>query len=190
MIRLIGILTGFALGIAILILAFGIPDLAPPQPAGESTGARVAEPGEPPGEVPPAVLEVEEQTPPAAAEPVSPLAEERVAPPPTAQAEEPANPAPTPAAAAVAEPDAVPVEDLPPAVPPAVNWYAFWSPFRSRIAADGFVAELQRTTGLDYRVVKLKPGIYEVAFAYTDDADIEDKLNRISAATGMDMTGG
>ena len=74
--------------------------------------------------------------------------------------------------------------------PSVQNWYAFWSPFRSRVAADGFIAELQRTTGLDYRVVKLKPGIYEVAFAYTDDADIRDKLDRITAATGMDMTGG
>ena len=87
-------------------------------------------------------------------------------------------------------PIAPPVEEPPPAAAPTQNWYAFWSPFRSRIAADGFVAELQRTTGLDYRVVKLKPGIYEVAFAYSDDADIRDKLDRISAATGMDMSGG
>jgi hypothetical protein len=70
------------------------------------------------------------------------------------------------------------------------NWYAFWSPFRSEIAADGFIAELQRTTGLDYRVVKLEPGIYEVAFAYTDPTDRQDKLDRISAATGLDMSGG
>ena len=109
------------------------------------------------------------------------------------------------------EPDAVPepeevalsaaiVEPQAPPQTPAVvervpestehNWYAFWSPFRSEIAADGFVSELQRTTGLDYRVVKLKPGIYEVAFAYTDDADIREKLTRISAATGLDMSGG
>ena len=70
------------------------------------------------------------------------------------------------------------------------HWYAFWSPFRSEIAANGFVARLQQTTGMDYRVVKLKPGVYEVAFAYSDQADIEQKLARISAATGLDMTGG
>jgi hypothetical protein len=70
------------------------------------------------------------------------------------------------------------------------NWYAFWSPFRSEIAANGFVEKLQETTGIDYRVVKVKTGVYEVAFAYTDDADIEDKLARISNATGLDMTGG
>jgi hypothetical protein len=70
------------------------------------------------------------------------------------------------------------------------NWYAFWSPFRSELAADGFISELQRTTGLDYRVVKLKPGVYEVAFAYTDPIDRQDKLEQISAATGLDMSGG
>jgi hypothetical protein len=70
------------------------------------------------------------------------------------------------------------------------KWYAFWSPFRSELAADGFISELQRTTGLDYRVVKLKPGVYEVAFAYTDPIDRQDKLEQISAATGLDMSGG
>lgn len=70
------------------------------------------------------------------------------------------------------------------------HWYAFWSPFRSEIAADGFVSELQRTTGLDYRVLKLKPGVYEVAFAYYDDSDIQQKLTQISSATGLDLSGG
>ena len=46
------------------------------------------------------------------------------------------------------------------------------------------------TTGLDYRVVKLKPGVYEVAFAYSDDADVETKLAQISTATGLDLSGG
>jgi hypothetical protein len=70
------------------------------------------------------------------------------------------------------------------------GWFAFWSPFRSELAANGFVSELQRTTGLDYRVVRLKPGVYEVAFAYSDKNDIQDKLTRISDATGLDLSGG
>ena len=70
------------------------------------------------------------------------------------------------------------------------NWYSFWSPFRSEIAANGFVSGLQETTGIDYRVVKVKTGVYEVAFAYLDDQDVQDKLARISAATGLDMSGG
>lgn len=70
------------------------------------------------------------------------------------------------------------------------RWYAFWSPFRSEFAANGFMTQLQRTTGLDYRVVKQKPGVYEVAFAYTDDADAEQKLAQISQATGLDVPEG
>ena len=69
----------------------------------------------------------------------------------------------------------------------AQHWYAFWSPFRSEIAASGFVEQLQRVTGLDYRVVKVKPGVYEVAFAYSDDTDISTSLSQITAATGLQM---
>ena len=85
---------------------------------------------------------------------------------------------------------APPVE--PQAVPQTAteSWYAFWSPFRSELAANGFVSQLQRTTGMDYRVVKLKPGVYEVAFLYSSDGDIETKLAQISAATGLEMPGG
>ncbi len=70
------------------------------------------------------------------------------------------------------------------------NWYAFWSPFRSELAANGFIAQLQRTTGLDYQVVKQAPGVYVVAFAYSDDGDIQGKLTTISNATGLDLPGG
>jgi hypothetical protein len=49
------------------------------------------------------------------------------------------------------------------------------------------VKQLQRVTGLDYRVVKLEPGVYEVAFAYADDAEIDGYLSTISAATGLDL---
>ena len=73
--------------------------------------------------------------------------------------------------------------------PDSLQWYAFWSPFRSKIAASGFVTQLQRVTGLDYRVVKIKPGVYEVAFAYAEDEDIPVNLSQISAATGLDMPG-
>lgn len=117
---------------------------------------------------------------------------------------------------AEAEPDALPKDESPDAIPPividprddenvsppaaplsatpesatestTVRWYAFWSPFRSRVAANGFVAQLQRVTSLDYRVVNVKPGVYEVAFAYADDADIEASLTEISTATGLSV---
>ena len=72
----------------------------------------------------------------------------------------------------------------------AQQWYAFWSPFRSEIAASGFVDQLQRVTGLDYRVVKVKPGVYEVAFAYADDDEITINLSQITAATGLQLPEG
>lgn len=93
--------------------------------------------------------------------------------------------------------DAMPVaidDDLPLDVadisaPREIFWYSFWNPFRSEIAANGFVTQLERVTGLDYRVVKVKSGVYEVAFAYDDDAERNNKLSQISDATGLDLTG-
>jgi hypothetical protein len=181
MIRLIGILTGSALAVTAMLVAVGVPELVGPVAA------------------------------PAAASPT-----EAAMPDVEAAVEVPPRPDPVQPATAsdeidIAASDLETVEDVPiefevpvekleqpvlaPAPEPAPtsqtdNWYAFWSPFRSEIAADGFIAELQRTTGLDYRVVKLKPGVYEVAFAYTDPTDRQDKLDRISAATGLDMSGG
>lgn len=76
------------------------------------------------------------------------------------------------------------------AIDNAQSWYAFWSPFRSEFAAAGFVDQLQRVTGLDYRVVKVKPGVYEVAFAYIEDTDINNNLSQITAATGLELPEG
>ena len=97
-----------------------------------------------------------------------------------------------PDAEPVSEPDAEPVAAAKIPEPPIAgdNWYPFWTPFRSELAANGFVAQLQRTTGLDYQVVKQAPGVYVVAFAYSDDGDIQGKLTAISTATGLDFPGG
>lgn len=68
-----------------------------------------------------------------------------------------------------------------------LQWYSFWNPFRSEIAARGFVTQLEKVTGLDYRVVKVKTGVYEVAFAYDNDVERRTKLSQISAATGLEL---
>lgn len=173
MIRLIGILTGSALAVAFLIVTLGIPQLEPRQPQSTAPPEPEAQPEFPPMAAP------------------QPVAQPDFAPTPAPQ------PAPKPEPAVVELPEAPPdvppepavvVEDAP--LPVEQQWYAFWSPFRSKVAADGFVAQLQRTTGLDYRVVKRKPGVYEVAFAYSDDSDIQEKLTQISSATGLDLSGG
>lgn len=68
-----------------------------------------------------------------------------------------------------------------------LSWYSFWNPFRSEIAANGFVSQLEKVTGIDYRVVKIETGVYEVAFAYRDDAERRAKLEQISLATGLEL---
>ena len=174
MLRIIGILTGAALAIAFLIVALGVPEFAKretevnPEPVPDMT----AQP-EP------------------LAEP-EPDAAVQVTPEPEAEAvaEAVAEPAPEPDYEALVEQIFAPTPE-PESEPAPVldeNWYAFWSPFRSELAANGFVSKLQESTGIDYRVVKIKTGLYEVAFAYSDDEDIQDKLARISAATGLDMS--
>ncbi|NCF14926.1 MAG: hypothetical protein GWP62_06425 [Gammaproteobacteria bacterium] len=174
MLRLIGILTGSAIAVAFLIVALGVPDFSAPEPEQQAVAdmsrepvvAAVPEPA--PDLLPVPVPEPEPE--PAPVEEPEPQADLEQAPDPETEAliEQIFNPGP---------------EDL-----IEENWYAFWSPFRSEIAARGFVAKLQETTGIDYRVVKVKTGVYEVAFAYDDDADIQEKLARISSATGLNMT--
>lgn len=172
MIRLIGILTGSAIAVAILIVALGLPKFAAPEaptPAITEPLKKVAyEPPPEPEAAAPVIAEIE--------------LEDRPLP------ETVATTAPEP----LPEDDVVPPQDEIESLPEPVDqhWYAFWSPFRSEIAANGFVSQLQRNTGLDYRVVKLKPGVYEVAVAYSDDSDIQEKLTQISSATGLDLSGG
>jgi len=144
MVRILGILCGSAISVAVLIIALGVPEFTL-QP--KTTVEPVVEPVVPP-----------------IAEPAVEAYEEPLIEPTTEVAVE--SPAPQ---------------------PQTEHWYAFWSPFRSELAANGFVSQLQRTTGMDYRVVQLKPGVYEVAFLYAGEDDIESKLVAISAATGLEI---
>jgi len=160
MIRLLGAITGSALALAALLVLVGVPQFK-------------AEPNDVTQSVVTLPLRVE---------PVEEIIEV------PAVVEEPVVAEAQPVATEIA---ATPVVDEVAALlPNTQQWFAFWSPFRSEIAASGFVTQLQRVTGLDYRVVKIKPGIYEVAFAYSDDMDIPINLSRISAATGLDMPEG
>jgi hypothetical protein len=186
MLRIIGILIGSALAIGLIIVTLGLPTLTPP-----SSGSVTELPGS--GSVTdleeiPQVIETA-----ASGAPDIPHPAEGAVPEPDGLETDPEldpeqlveqifSPVPQPEPASEPEPDPEPAIEE--------NWYAFWSPFRSELAANGFVSRLQETTGIDYRVVKIKTGVYEVAFAYTDDADVQDKLSRIAAATGLDMSGG
>jgi hypothetical protein len=173
MMRLLGVLVGSALAVAALVVFVGIPEF--------TTESNVVETAV-------ITLPMRGGTPAPEAESAAPAQEAQVAAATPAPAEEPA------AAAASADtqtaPQAVEAADVPAPSEIALHWYAFWSPFRSEVAANGFVDQLQRVTGLDYRVVKVKPGVYEVAFAYQDDQDITASLSQISAATGLALPEG
>jgi len=176
-IRLMGILTGSAIAVGFLIVALGIPELATEQT------------------MPIPAVEPINKAPPTTTPAIAEIPPPRPAPEAAAQLDEaiPYESLEADVESSAATPDTTletPLQADEPRPTTDAGWFAFWSPFRSEIAANGFVSELQRTTGLDYRVVKLKPGVYEVAFAYSDKSDIEDKLTRISAATGLDLSGG
>lgn len=169
--RFLGVIVGSTIAVAALVVFVGIPEF--------TTESNVAEPTV-------ITLPMRAETP--APEPVV------AAPQETEPAADPVDPPvlPEPVADTPAEPPPIEPADEVPAVDPEVplQWYAFWSPFRSEVAANGFVDQLQRVTGLDYRVVKVKPGVYEVAFAYEDDQDITVNLSQISAATGLQLPEG
>lgn len=172
MIRLIGILTGSAIALAFLIVVLGLPKFVTSQTATpvitQPIKEAVYEPSPEPEATAPVIMAAEIEDPPESESLVQEMPE------------------------LLPQEDALqPVDEIEPLQEPIdQQWYAFWSPFRSEIAANGFVSQLQRNTGLDYRVVKLKPGVYEVAFAYSDESDIQEKLTQISSATGLDLSGG
>jgi len=180
MMRLLGVLVGSALAIAALVVFIGIPEFTAETSVADNTVITLpmrsgpAEPVEPG-----AVVESE-----VAAADAEGLVEATAAPFPASveQDLEPLQEIPAEPDIAVAEPPQ-PLQD-------PQQWYAFWSPFRSEIAASGFVDQLQRVTGLDYRVVKVKAGVYEVAFAYATDDEITLNLSQISAATGLKLPEG
>ena len=167
MMRLLGVLVGSALAVAALVVFIGVPEFTNENSVAGNTVITLPMRSEPAA---------------AAAIPAAPAAavvnDDLAA---IAEPESRIEPEPEPEIIEAAPEEAL--DEL-------QQWYAFWSPFRSEIAASGFVDQLQRVTGLDYRVVKIKPGVYEVAFAYVHDAEITDSLSQITAATGLQLPEG
>jgi len=203
MIRMLGVLCGAAIAIGLLTWLVGVPQFTQERTSLPEPITRVELPGasETDSEV------AGETTAVAATETASDvtpeLTDDAVTQEPTSEDVTTAGAAPAPpaepdvdvaSAPANAEAGLEPLgPDTAPAPPVDIEdepkWFAFWSPFRSELAANGFVARLQSVTGLDYRVVRIKPGVYEVAFAYGDDDEIDAKLATISSATGLQLAG-
>ena len=138
MLKLIGILIGSALAVAFLIIALGMPDFSASEPEQPVAAGVAAEQIASSGSVTELVLSepndtelvlASSETDPELIEAPEPAAAVAPAPDTEALIEQIFNPGPEPV-----------VEE---------NWYAFWSPFRSEIAANGFISKLQETTGID-----------------------------------------
>ena len=180
MIRMLGVLCGAAIAIALLTWLVGIPQFTSEREAADAPLTVVALRDSVTADPPEPAMPVAD-----ANEPAAPEAAPQVEPLPDAD-----SPVGKEPAAVSATSDAYqrePVLEM--AAFPGPQWFAFWTPFRSEIAASGFIGRLQSVTGLDYRVVKVRPGVYEVAFAYTEEAEIHSNLSTISAATGLDLPG-
>ncbi|MEL6950233.1 MAG: hypothetical protein AAGM16_08970 [Pseudomonadota bacterium] len=188
MIRFMGFATGAAVAVGFMLFLFGAPQ-APdvePEPAVEP----------PQLETHPIAAEAPEPLPPSAAPIVehSEVAVEREAEVTPAQAEAPTVENITVAQAVEATPDVIETSEpatriavADDAPPRDLQWHAFWSPFRSRIAANGFISRLESVTGFDYRVVQIDSGVYEVAVGYASDDERRNKLAAIAEATGLEM---
>ena len=190
MFRLLGFLIGSAASIGVMLLLLGVPELHLSNP--QLDKGRFDEALEKLRHKAQSVDSIARET----TEKLSAALEEVAeAAPDTTEA--PVQPDPEPVLIPVTRDDVPLIADdsriaAPVAIAPIahdLHWHAFWNPFRSRIAADGFVSQLEKVTGLDYRVVKVKTGVYEVAFAYEDDSERRNRLSQISAATGLELPG-
>lgn len=195
MIRLLGAITGSALALATLLVVIGIPQFKTEPAASETAIVTLPRPTSPvdTGDDVSDMTDVDVavEPPEASAANTNVIAggaaiETAVTAVDVAAIENETRPVSPPVAESRDE-VLLPAVESRPALDTPQSWYAFWSPFRSELAANGFVAQLQSVTGLDYRVVRVKPGVYEVAFAYEDDADITTNLTQITAATGLEL---
>jgi len=174
MFRLLGFLIGSATAITIILLVLGIPEFNLTDPVNDQRRFD-------------AVVEKLREKQQEVADVAKTMIDEVAAVDDGQDNIEPVTEQALPESSAQPLPDAPDFADYYPAIQHELQWYSFWNPFRSEIAASGFVTQLEKVTGLDYRVVKVRTGIYEVAFAFDSDVERRTKLSQISAATGLDL---
>ena len=173
MFRILGFILGSAVSIAAIFMVLGVPEIR--LPSVEADQARFEAALQKIREKLPVVAEIADAT-------------EEVAVPTEAAMESVADEPLAPAAAdLINEATTEPMTDPKDMHNPEQHWHEFWNPFRSEIAARGFVSQLEKVTGLDYRILKVEAGVYQVGFAYSDDNERRSKISQISAATGLDL---
>lgn len=198
MFRLLGFITGTALAVGVIVMVMGMPawrDLAPAtsetpppaEPLPDTAPPREGTPAGKPGSAiagAPAGTASPLDTGPDSETAFADQAADFIAPP--AATEGPETTAATPAETGPAPTD-LPDSGETGTRSAEPQWHSFWNPFRSEIAANGFAARLTAVTGLDYRVLRLEPGVYQVAFAYADDGERAASIAQIESATGLDL---
>ena len=173
MFRILGFILGSAVSIAAIFMVLGVPEIR--LPSAEADQARFDAALQKIREKQPAVEEVVDTV-------------EEVAVPTEAAIESVSDEALMPMTADLVDEMAIePMTEPQDIYNPEQYWHEFWNPFRSEIAARGFVSQLEKVTGLDYRVMKVEAGVYQVGFAYSDDDERRFKISQISAATGLDL---
>jgi len=173
MFRILGFILGSAVSIAAIFMVLGVPEIR--LPSAEADQARFDAALQKIREKQPAVEEIVATT-------------EEIAVPTEAAIESVSDEALMPMTADLVDEMAIePMTEPQDIYNPEQYWHEFWNPFRSEIAARGFVSQLEKVTGLDYRVMKVEAGVYQVGFAYSDDDERRFKISQISAATGLDL---
>lgn len=71
--------------------------------------------------------------------------------------------------------------------PLVADRYVFWSPFRSKWAAQGFAGRLSLATDVPVEVVVAGPGNYRVGFRYRDEAERQARVGLIETITGLEL---
>ena len=187
MIRLIGFLVGSAVSIGIFLLILGVPDINLSEQFVneknvESVSRIVEDVAEDLDAITTEVIqEITEEIPDEITETVADVFV------PTDPDPVPQQPELETSRLAEFQPDEATIIEENDSISSDLKWHAFWNPFRSRIAAEGFVGQLEKVTGLDYRVVKIKTGVYEVTFAYENDDERREKMSMIASAAGLDL---
>ncbi len=89
------------------------------------------------------------------------------------------NPPETAIAATPAPLDSSPAMDI--------STHLIWSPFRTRVAAQGFARRLTRLSGVELKVAEAGPGHYRVGFDYADAGQRQSYLQRIKDSSGLTL---
>lgn len=72
-------------------------------------------------------------------------------------------------------------------IPQHVSLEAFWSPFSSKLSAQGFLDRVKQLTELNLEIIEKSSGKYLVAFPYTNEQERQEKISLIEEKTHLKL---